>query len=94
MTAKTYHEPSADHPRSLAILGSTGSVGTQTVDLVAREPEKYKVKALSARKNVKLLAEQTRQLEAPSGGLPRPQHHPRGKCAAVELKRHFFARPR
>lgn len=49
-------------PRRIAILGSTGSVGTQTVDLVLREPEKYQVVALAARKNVKLLAEQARQL--------------------------------
>jgi len=49
-------------PRRIAILGSTGSVGTQTIDLIAREPESYHVTALTARRNVKLLAEQARQL--------------------------------
>lgn len=62
MTEKTYLAPCAEHPRSVAVLGSTGSVGTQTIDLLVREPEKYHVVALSANKNVKLLAEQTRQL--------------------------------
>jgi len=48
--------------KRVAILGSTGSVGTQTIDLIAREPEKYQVVALTARHNVKLLAEQARAL--------------------------------
>jgi len=49
-------------PRRVAILGSTGSVGTQTLDLIVREAAKYKVVALTARSNVKLLAEQARLL--------------------------------
>ncbi|MDX9689528.1 MAG: 1-deoxy-D-xylulose-5-phosphate reductoisomerase [Proteobacteria bacterium] len=48
--------------RRVAILGSTGSVGTQTIDLIEREPENYHVVALTARRNVKLLAEQARKL--------------------------------
>lgn len=48
--------------RRIAVLGSTGSVGTQTIDLIAREPHKYHVTALTARSNVKLLAEQARLL--------------------------------
>ena len=52
----------ASRPRRIAILGSTGSVGTQTIDLILREPGKYDVVALVARRNVKLLAEQARLL--------------------------------
>jgi 1-deoxy-D-xylulose-5-phosphate reductoisomerase len=48
--------------RRVTILGSTGSVGTQTTDLIARAPDQYKVVALAARRNVKLLAQQARQL--------------------------------
>ncbi|MDX2027413.1 MAG: 1-deoxy-D-xylulose-5-phosphate reductoisomerase [Alphaproteobacteria bacterium] len=54
----------ASQKRRVTILGSTGSVGTQTIDLIARAPEKYEVVALTALKNVKLLAEQARQLNA------------------------------
>ncbi len=54
---------SSTTPRRVAILGSTGSVGTQTIDLISRAPEKYHVVALTARQNVKLLAEQARQLK-------------------------------
>ncbi|WP_207458503.1 1-deoxy-D-xylulose-5-phosphate reductoisomerase [Azospirillum sp. SYSU D00513] len=49
-------------PRRVTILGSTGSVGTQTVDLVARDPERFPVEALTANRNVALLAEQARML--------------------------------
>ena len=42
----------------MTILGSTGSVGRQTIDLISRAPEKYDVVALTAWKNVAQLAEQ------------------------------------
>ena len=44
--------------KRLAILGSTGSVGTNTLDVVARHPGRFEVVALSAGKNDRLLAEQ------------------------------------
>lgn len=46
--------------RSISILGSTGSVGRQTLDLIAHHVGKYKVGALSAHSNVDLLAMQAR----------------------------------
>ena len=49
-------------PRRVTILGSTGSVGTQTVDLVARDRERFPVEALTANRNAALLAEQARRL--------------------------------
>ena len=52
----------ATQPRRVTILGSTGSVGTQTIDLINRAPEKYEVVALTANKNIKLLVEQARAL--------------------------------
>jgi 1-deoxy-D-xylulose-5-phosphate reductoisomerase len=50
--------------RSVSILGSTGSVGTQTVELVAAEPQRFRVRALVAGRNVALLAEQAIALHA------------------------------
>ncbi len=49
--------------RRVAILGSTGSVGCQTIDLISRAPEKYEVVALTALKNVAKLVEQARLLK-------------------------------
>ena len=56
--------PSPDKPRGVTILGSTGSVGQSTVDLIARDPARYRVEALVARSSVELLAEQARRLRA------------------------------
>lgn len=45
----------------ISILGSTGSIGTQVLDVAARIPEKIEIVALAAHSNVKLLAEQVNQ---------------------------------
>lgn len=44
--------------KRLAILGSTGSIGVNTLDIVKRFPERFKVMGLSAGVNIKLLREQ------------------------------------
>lgn len=49
--------------RRVTVLGSTGSVGCQTIELIARDPDKYEVVALAARKNVEKLIEQARLLK-------------------------------
>ena len=51
-------------PRSVTILGSTGSIGRSTIDLIGRNPETYDVIALTANTNAGLLAEQARRLGA------------------------------
>lgn len=47
--------------KNITILGSTGSIGTQTLDIVRENPDKFKISALTCGKNVKLLAEQLRE---------------------------------
>jgi len=44
--------------RSVTILGSTGSVGCNTIDLLLRQPDAFRVEALTANRNVELLVEQ------------------------------------
>lgn len=44
--------------RRIAILGSTGSIGTQTLDVIARHPEAFQVEVLTAQNNAKLLISQ------------------------------------
>ena len=46
---------------SVAILGSTGSIGTQTLDIVEARPDRYRVAALGAARSVDLLAEQAQR---------------------------------
>ena len=50
-------------PRRVTVLGSTGSVGCNTVDLLQRQPERYQIEALTAQSNVDRLAEQARSLK-------------------------------
>jgi 1-deoxy-D-xylulose-5-phosphate reductoisomerase len=47
----------------LTILGSTGSIGTSTLDVVARHPDKYQIIALTAQQQDELLFEQCRQFK-------------------------------
>ena len=56
--------PSHDRPRGVTILGSTGSVGQSTVDLISRDPDAYRVEALVAGRSVDRLADQARRLRA------------------------------
>ena len=50
--------------KSVSVLGSTGSVGTSTVDLLLQDPGAYRVEALVARRSAAKLAEQARALRA------------------------------
>ena len=45
------------------MLGSTGSIGTQTLDIIAEHPDKFRLVALAAGSNVELLAQQVRQFK-------------------------------
>ncbi|MCG5240785.1 1-deoxy-D-xylulose-5-phosphate reductoisomerase [Azospirillum doebereinerae] len=65
----------AGDPRRVTILGSTGSVGTQTVDLVSRDPERFPVEALTANRNVALLADQAKRLNARLAVVADPAGH-------------------
>lgn len=44
--------------KDIAILGSTGSIGTQTLDIIAEYPQRFRAHLLTAGRNWKMLAEQ------------------------------------
>ena len=46
---------------NISILGSTGSIGTQTLDIVRDHNDTFKVSAITGNKNIKLLEEQARE---------------------------------
>jgi 1-deoxy-D-xylulose-5-phosphate reductoisomerase len=48
--------------KSIAILGSTGSVGVTTLDVVERFPDRFRVVAMAAGRNIELMAEQVRRV--------------------------------
>lgn len=50
--------------RSVTVLGSTGSVGCNTIDLIRRSPERFRVDTLTGNNNVELLAQQAIEVGA------------------------------
>jgi 1-deoxy-D-xylulose-5-phosphate reductoisomerase len=69
--------------RSVTILGSTGSIGTQALDVVRRNPERFKVVGLSAAgTNQELLAGQIREFIPPIVGIA-------DETAAEEVRTHL-----
>lgn len=65
--------------RAITVLGSTGSIGTSTLDVIARHPDRYSVHALTAHSSVQDLFEQCRRF--------RPVHAVLGSAeAASELQ--------
>lgn len=47
--------------KAISLLGSTGSIGTQTLDIVAQYPDQFRIVGLAAGRNVEMLAQQIRQ---------------------------------
>lgn len=47
--------------KRIAILGSTGSIGTQTLEVISRNPDQFEVEVLTANNNIELLIEQAKQ---------------------------------
>lgn len=73
--------PSADAPRSVTILGATGSVGASTVDLIGRSPERFTVEAVTANKDAERLAAIARQLGARYAAVADEAAYPALKAA-------------
>jgi 1-deoxy-D-xylulose-5-phosphate reductoisomerase len=72
-------------PREIVILGSTGSVGTQAIDVIARNPDRFRVVGLAAGgANVALLAEQALALRVEVVGVAKAS-------AAQDLQLAFYA---
>ena len=71
--------------RELVLLGSTGSIGTQAIDIVQRNPDRFRVVALGAGGgNVQLLAAQALELGAEAVGIARAS-------AVQDLQLAFYA---
>ena len=62
-------------PRRVTILGSTGSIGCNTIDLIARQPAAFEVEALTAQQSVERLAEQARAVGAKQAVIGDPALH-------------------
>jgi len=62
-------------PQNLVILGSTGSIGRQALEVVDRHPDKYKVLALAAKDELELLNEQVKKYQPRAVALGDPENY-------------------
>ena len=67
--------------RQIAILGSTGSIGTQTLDVISQHPEIFEVELLTANENVQKLSEQAIRFNAKDVVICNPDKYGELKAA-------------
>lgn len=63
--------------KNIAILGSTGSIGTQTLQVIAAYPERFSVEVLTANNQVELLAEQAKRFKPNMVVIANEEKYPR-----------------
>ncbi|MBD2328605.1 1-deoxy-D-xylulose-5-phosphate reductoisomerase [Alkalinema sp. FACHB-956] len=72
--------------KALTLLGSTGSIGTQTLDIVAQYPEQFRIVGMAAGRNVELFAQQVRQFQPEIIALQDESKLEELKAAIADLK--------
>lgn len=77
--------------KRIAILGSTGSIGTQTLDIISQFPDRFEVYALTANNNVQLLAEQARKFQPEIVCIANEQHYAKLKASLADLPVKVYA---
>lgn len=77
--------------QNLAILGSTGSIGTQTLDVVAANPDLFAVYAITANNNVDLLIKQARTFHPEAVVVANEAHYNTLREALTDLPIKVFA---
>ncbi len=77
--------------KRIAILGSTGSIGTQTLDIISQFPDKFEVYALTANNNVDLLTEQARKFRPEIVCIANDQHYAKLKANLADMPVKVYA---
>ena len=71
--------------KAITLLGSTGSIGTQTLDIVAQYPDQFRVVGLAAGRNVELFAAQIRKFRPAIAAICVEEKLPELKEAIADL---------
>ena len=71
--------------KAITLLGSTGSIGTQTLDIVSEHPDKFRIVGLAAGRNVELFAAQIRQFRPEIAAISAADKLPELKEAIQDL---------
>ena len=77
--------------KQIAILGSTGSIGTQALQVIAEHPDRYEAYALTANNQVDLLIEQARRFQPEAVVIANEQKYPALKEALADLPIKVYA---
>ncbi len=81
-----------DHPKKhIAILGSTGSIGTQALEVIAAHPESFEVEVLTAQNNADLLIEQAKKFSPNAVVIVNEDSYLKVKEALLPLNIKVFA---
>ena len=75
--------------KNIAVLGSTGSIGTQTLDVVRQHPDRFSVYMISANNNAELLVQQALQFHVPHVVICNPDKYAQVKAALPGVQVHL-----
>lgn len=79
--------------KNIAILGSTGSIGTQALEVIAAHPDYFEVEVLTAQNNADLLIQQAIQFKPNAVVIADEQHYQKVKTALDPLLIKVFSGP-
>ncbi|AUS99156.1 1-deoxy-D-xylulose-5-phosphate reductoisomerase [Nostoc sp. CENA543] len=71
--------------KAITLVGSTGSIGTQTLDIVTQHPDQFRIVGLAAGSNVEMLAAQIRQFRPQIAAISAAEKLPALKAALQDL---------
>lgn len=77
--------------KKIAILGSTGSIGTQALEVIAAHPDVFEVEVLTAQQNADLLIEQSRKFNPNAVVIGDDTHYEKVKAALLPLDIKVYA---
>lgn len=80
-----------EQKKQIAILGSTGSIGTQALEVISENNTKFEVYALTANNNVELLIEQCRKFKPEMVAIGNEDHYKRLKEELADMPVKVFA---
>jgi 1-deoxy-D-xylulose-5-phosphate reductoisomerase len=61
--------------KRIAVFGSTGSIGTQALEVIAAHPDKFEVEVLTAQNNAALLIDQARKFQPNTVVISNDEHY-------------------
>ncbi|WP_414541997.1 1-deoxy-D-xylulose-5-phosphate reductoisomerase [Nostoc sp. CCY0012] len=71
--------------KAITLVGSTGSIGTQTLDIVTQYPDQFRIVGLAAGRNVEMLADQIRQFRPSIAAISAEEKLPELQAAIKDL---------